>query len=296
MARIRILIADGNVLADRAVFTRTGGCAPSGIFDRLLRSGRSDIETEILFPTDESARSRFPLGGYDGILITGSRSNIYKREPETLRQIEFARAAFASGTPMFGVCWGLQLATVAMGGEVARSRAGRTCEVPFATGVRLTEEGRAHPMHVSRPDIFDSFSFHSDEVTRLPENATMTAFNRNFIQAAEIRGGGSIFWGVQYHPEASGRDMAGFLRGCIGDLIAGERYRHSAEVEAAALAVSQFDRYAQIPEENRFHFDEIDVSRFEFRPLEITNWIERLVIPSKDKRNRGGLQHQGNAV
>ncbi len=266
------------------------GSAPSGIFDRLLRSGWSDIETEILFPTDENGRSRLPLEGYDGILISGSSSNIYKREPETLRQIEFARAAFASGTPMFGTCWGLQLATVAMGGEVAPGQAtGCACEAPFATDIRLTEAGRSHPMHLSRREVFDTFAFHFDEVTRLPENATMTASNHNFIQAAEIRGGKSVFWGVQYHPELSGADMAGFMRGCVSELVAGGRYRNGTEVEEAARAISQFELTRTIPEQDRHHFDEIEVGGFEFRPIEITNWITRLVIPSKNRTYREGI-------
>jgi GMP synthase (glutamine-hydrolysing) len=198
-----------------------------------------------------------------------------------LRQIEFARAAFASGTPIFGICWGLQLATVAMGGEVTPIQATDcACEAPFATGIRLSKAGRAHPMHLSRREVFDSFAFHFDEVTRLPENATMTASNRNFIQAAEIRGGKSIFWGVQYHPEMAGPDMANFLRGCGRELVAGGRYRDRSEVEEAARAVSQFDLAGSIAEQDRRHFDEIDVGRFEFQPIEIANWIKRLVIPS----------------
>ena len=281
VAGIRILIADGCVPADRAHITRFNGGAPSGIFDRLLRSRWSNIETEILFPTDKNARSRLPLEGYDGILISGSSSNIYKREPETLRQIEFARAAFDLGTPMFGICWGLQLATVAMGGEVARSQAPDcACEAPFATGIRLSKAGWAHPMHLSRREVFDSFAFHFDEVTRLPENATMTASNRNFIQAAEIRGGKSIFWGVQYHPELSGSDMAGFLRVYVKELVARRRYRDNADVEQAAQAMSQFTHNRPLPAHVHSSFEEIDLDRFEFQPLEITNWIERLVIPS----------------
>lgn len=283
--KIRILIADGNVPADRDVLIRFNGCAPSEMFDRQLKSSRSDIETEILFPTDEGSHCRLPLEAYDGILITGSNSNIHKREAGTIRQIEFTRAAFASGTPIFGVCWGLQLATVALGGEVFSSQVAECgCEVPFATGIRLTKEGRGHPMHRSRSNKFDCFSFHFDQVTRLPSNSTITANNRHFIQAAEIRGEKSVFWGVQYHPELNGSDMAGFLRGCVKKLVADGRYKDDADVEQAAQVVSQFMPGTTIAEQVRAHFEEIDLDRFEFRPLEITNWIERLVIPSMEAK------------
>src|SRR5258708_35429387 len=59
-----------------------------------------------------------PLNSYDGVAITGSALNIYNRDTESLRQIDFVRELFARGIPMFGSRWGLQLAAVAAGCEV----------------------------------------------------------------------------------------------------------------------------------------------------------------------------------
>ncbi|MCZ7497380.1 type 1 glutamine amidotransferase (plasmid) [Aminobacter sp. SR38] len=283
----RILIADGNIPADRAVFTRFNGCAPSGMFDQLLRTGWSNIETEILYPTDADAAASLPLEAYDGILITGSNSNIYKREPGTLRQIEFAREAFRSGTPMFGVCWGLQLATVALGGDVEPSRSENCrCEAPFGEAITLVQDdtGCIHPMHKDRAKVFDAFAFHSDQVSRLPPNSTITASNRNFIQAAEIRSEKSVFWGVQYHPELSGAGMAGFLRGSINELYQAGRYHSLEEIEAAAAAMESFAHAVPIAEAHSRHFEKIDPARFEFRPLELINWVEKLVIGADNDR------------
>lgn len=196
MEKLRILICDGNTAADRASFKKFVGYAPSKHFELMLKRCSSQIQTDIAYPADPDPLRVLPLGAYDGILFTGSNSHIYKQDPGVLRQIEFAKAAFESGTPMFGVCWGLQLATVAAGGEVLPSRAADcVCEAPFASGVQLTEHGCSHPMHQSRPAEFDVFSFHSDEVIRLPYGAIVTARNRNFIQAVEIRYGKSTFWG-----------------------------------------------------------------------------------------------------
>lgn len=280
MVKLRILISDGNTLSDRAAYEKFNGRAPSGLFAQLLKRLRSEIETEIAYPADPDPIRRFPLEAYDGILFTGSSSNIYKRERQTMRQIEFARAAFGSGTPMFGVCWGLQLATVAAGGDVAASRAATcACEVPFASDIRLTKEGRSHPMHQSRRDAFDAFSFHSDEVICLPRDAVVTARNRHFIQAAEIRSSKSTFWGVQYHPELSGVDMAGFLRACQNELVSSGQYESGETVEEAAKALAHFEEGAEIPDKIVSHFNSIRTDSFEFSPLEITNWIERMVIP-----------------
>ena len=52
MTKLRILISEGNELSDREIFTRHNGCAPSGMFEKLLHGLRSDLETEILLTTD----------------------------------------------------------------------------------------------------------------------------------------------------------------------------------------------------------------------------------------------------
>jgi gamma-glutamyl-gamma-aminobutyrate hydrolase PuuD len=53
-------------------------------------------------------------------MFSGSPLHIYDRTLEVTRQIDFARAAFTAGLPAWGSCWGLQLATVALGGTVRR--------------------------------------------------------------------------------------------------------------------------------------------------------------------------------
>ena len=56
-----------------------------------------------------------------------------------MRQVELARAVYKSGTPFFGSCWGLQVATVAAGGSVRQNPRGR--EVGIARDLTLTSAG-----------------------------------------------------------------------------------------------------------------------------------------------------------
>ena len=56
------------------------------------------------------------LSDFDGVMIPGSPLHIYDPTPAVARQIDFARAAFAVRAPVWGSCWGMQLATVALGG------------------------------------------------------------------------------------------------------------------------------------------------------------------------------------
>lgn len=287
MGKLRILISEGNEQSAREVFTRSNGCAPSEMFVRALKRTRSDIDTEILLTTDTGHHPALPLEEYDGILFTGSNSNIYKMTEGTRRQIDFARNAFASGTPMFGVCWGLQLATVAAGGDVQPSQAADCrCEAPFAFGIELTDAGRDHPMHRGRTGVFDTFGFHSDQVVRLPARATVTARNRHFIQAMEIIGPKSVFWGIQFHPELSGPDMAGFMRGSIQELVDGGLHTSTDEIERVAQALERFAPDRRLHEGDQKLLGPVDQANFEFRPIEITNWLDRLVIPTRDERQK----------
>lgn len=271
MSHIKILVADGNARADRERLATYNGLAPSGLVERLLTSLGSDITVEIICPSDVGNSSALPLEDYDGILTTGSRLNAYDQRPEVLRQIEFAKSAFQSGTPMFGICWGLQVAVVAAGGEVAASTSEACrCEVPIANGITLTQPGLRHPMHGQRPPTFNALAFHTDHIVTLPKNATVTARNEHFIQGLEIVSGKSVFWGVQYHPEATTRDMAGYMKSCVPALVASARYSSPEAVqEAVRLLVDSPGGAAGV-----------------FAPIEIENWLEHQVRPYA-RRNKG---------
>ena len=141
------------------------------------------------------------LSDFDGVMFPGSPLHIYDPDPCVGRQIDFARTAFAAGVPVWGSCWGLQLAVVALGGSVRRNPRGR--ELPIARAITLTEAGRAHPLLAARPATFDALCSHLDEIETLPPNAEVLAANEvSAIQAiaAQTPSRGS-FHGTQYHPE-----------------------------------------------------------------------------------------------
>jgi GMP synthase (glutamine-hydrolysing) len=111
------------------------------------------------------------------------------------------RAAFAARARLGESCWGLQLATVALGGLVRRNPQGR--ELPIARAITLTGAGRVHPLLASRPPIFDARCSHMNEIEMLPPNSQVLAANElSAIQAiaAQTPRQGS-FLGTQYHPE-----------------------------------------------------------------------------------------------
>ena len=177
-----------------------------------------DAICQIGFPADEGAGlpSAAGLEAYDGVFITGSALNLYDGGAAITRQIDLARAVFASRTPLFGSCWGLQVATAAAGGEVLRNPKGR--EIGVARNIWPTAAGRAHPLLAGRRAAYDAICSHLDIVTPAPGALVLAANATSAIQAAEIGWEGGTFWGVQYHPEYSLREIAAIVARRAGDL------------------------------------------------------------------------------
>src|SRR5271170_4827657 len=197
-----ILIAEGTPAVWQA--ERAGFGIPSNfsLFAAAVQLHHPGTRSTRLNIADGEALPFGPaLSDFDGVMIPGSPLHIYDPTPSVTRQIDFARAAFAAGVPVWGSCWGLQLATAALGGSVRRNPRGR--ELAIARAITVTEAGRSHPLLASRPLVFDALCSHLDEVETLPPNAEVLAANElSSIQAMAARTprGGSFF-GTQYHPE-----------------------------------------------------------------------------------------------
>jgi GMP synthase-like glutamine amidotransferase len=60
----------------------------------------------------------------DGVVITGSSAGVYDDLPWLVPLRDFIRRAYASNTPMLGVCFGHQIMADALGGDVRQSEKG----------------------------------------------------------------------------------------------------------------------------------------------------------------------------
>ena len=123
----------------------------------------------------------------------------------SMRQIDFARAAFPPACPSGGAAGVCSLPQWRSGGSVRRNPRGR--EFPMARAITMTQAGRAHPLLASRPAVFDALCSHLDEIETMPPNSEVLAANElSAIQAiaTQTPWRGS-FRGTQYHPEHSWR-------------------------------------------------------------------------------------------
>jgi GMP synthase (glutamine-hydrolysing) len=285
---LRFLVVEGNTRPARERHAEAFGLTPAASYAAVLQEIEPDIVADIALPADEGANlpDAVGLGSYDGIVLTGSALSIYDATPAVMRQVELMRAVYASGTPAFGSCWGLQVGAAAAGGDVRRNPFGR--EVGFARNIAPTEAGRAHPMLAGRPAAYDAPAIHLDVVTMPPGDCTVLAANRMAgIQAAEIRVDGGALWGVQYHPEFSLAEIGAILDR-RRQVLVDEGF--CATLDAAAAYVSELKAlHADSSRRDlawRHGLDDevLDPAR---RTAEIRNFVERRVKPEKSRRGRG---------
>ena len=285
---LRLLVVEGNVREAReAHAARFYGRTPSRTYADALNSLAPDAICDICTPADNGANLPDSAGleDYDGVALTGSGLHIYHDVPEVARQISLARAVFAAKTAFFGSCWGLQVAVVAAGGQVARNPLGR--ETGIARNITATEAGRGHKLLAGRGAAWDAPCVHFDHVTALPADAIVLAQNAfSSVQAAEIRHDGGTFWGVQYHPEFSLDLLAAlFERGW--EMLAGSGY--VADQAAARAHAEEFRALHRDPSRHDIAWrlgvqpEMIDPAR---RLTELRNWLEHQVRPQKSARGR----------
>ncbi len=284
----RFLVAESEPPEARAARRESVGRSAGETYVENLRDLAPGARCDRVKPADPGAElpGGEALAGYDAVFLSGSPLHLYEETPETRREVAFMRAVFASGTPAFGSCAGLQVATVAAGGTVRPGARGR--EAAFARRVTPTPEGGGHPLLRGRPPAFDAPAIHTDEVETLPDGATLLATNRlTPVQAVEIRYGAGLFWGVQYHPEITLAEVAAALRRQARELIEDGLARSPADVEAHADAIEALHRE---PERRdlawRLGLDE-EVTDPRRRTTELRNFIEHLVGPCRSARGRG---------
>lgn len=176
------------------------------------------------------------LQRFDGVFFAGSPIQMHEESAETRSAADFAARIFEAGVPAFGSCAGLQIATVAAGGT-CKAREG-TMEAGFARGIVATQAGRTHPLLRGRPLVWEAPAMHSSMVDAMPPGGTVLASTKTTpVEAAEIRSGNGLFWGVQYHPELTIAEIAASLRRQSDDLLEQGMARDRSAVEAYARAL-----------------------------------------------------------
>ena len=214
-----------------------------------------------------AAQGQLPgnLDECDVWMVSGSRHSAYDDEPWISNLSDLIATAVRQGRPLAGICFGHQLAALALGGEVQRADAGwgvggRTFEVvnpapwmhpPIAPldhddrrnddrdnhdrdnhdrgGDGGSDDGNDRSSDAARstsPARFTILMSHRDQVTRLPDGAELVA-TADYCPVGAYRLGTTLFC-VQGHPE--------FVPGLSATLMELRRDRIGSEVVDAGLA------------------------------------------------------------
>ena len=275
---LRILIVNCYPAASRENFDRQNVGHPHDLFKAFLRAEAPNATTEIVYVADPdfALPEGTSISDFDAFIWTGSDLTVYHTEdPRVASQITFANALMDAGAVCWGSCWGLQLASLVAGGDVAANPKGR--EWGIAREIRLTEAAAAAPMHVGKPAVFDAFIMHLDEVTRLPDGTPLLATNEHtHIQAAIVERGDAAFWTTQYHPEYNLHEMGRLIAARAKALV---REGFFPDEDSVAVYAAKMQELAANPDSAELRADlhvGDDLIDPQIRQVELRNWL-RLV-------------------
>ena len=150
-----------------------------------------------LIPWDAPAE-RFAALDPKGYILSGGPASVY--DPGAPRLPDFV---LASGRPVLGICYGMQLLALALGGRV--DPAARR-EYGHADVVIVAEDA---PLLADLPEEMSVWMSHGDHVVDLPPTFTPLAITPTSVAAmGDVARG---IYGVQFHPEVQhtpqGRDL-----------------------------------------------------------------------------------------
>lgn len=181
----------------------------------------------VLFPMAEAEDIPCLLPLVDGVLLTGSPSNVEashfgaialatdlldpRRDQLTMHLV---RAALANATPLFGVCRGLQEINVALGGSLYQSvhaEAGMLDHREPADAELAVQFAERHDVLLEPGSAFAEWaggtrarvnSLHGQGIKRLGEGLVAEAHAPDgLVEGVRVQGASAFAYGVQWHPE-----------------------------------------------------------------------------------------------
>lgn len=261
--KMHIIIFEGNSPQLLANNRRAGIDLSATHYGRALQACNSAVTYEVAEPYQEDfSLESLNLAKFDGVVFTGSGVSWSTQDHQCLPQQKAMEAVFRAQLPTLGSCNGMQLAATVLGGSVRASPNGR--ELGVARDIQLTEFGSSHAYHLGRKSGFCSPCIHRDEVHKLPVGAELTATNNHSqVQAMVYEKDGIQFWGTQYHPEYTLKQMCTVLQ------KPGTLFQADPKYVDALIAIDEGGAPGQ---KCQLLIDPSDFSEA-YRMTELRNWI-----------------------
>ena len=228
----KILIVEGNLREENQSFSEAGIQTHTESLKDSLAYFTDKLETHVVNPSsDENIDKNIDaLESYDGLIWGGSSLNIYNNTPEIKRQIEFMKECQKKIKKILAICWGMQVAVTAAGGEVKKGTKGS--HKGIAVDIEINERGLDHPLYKNKKKKFNTPAFNFDEVVKIPDGTKLLASNLvNHVQAINFKEGVSDIWRIQYHPEISYNKMISLIHFRKDRLLDRKAFKDEKEID-----------------------------------------------------------------
>jgi len=257
----KLLIVEGNLREENESFSGVGIQTHTESLKDSLNYFTKDLKFDVVNPSsDENIDTvKDKLSIYDGLIWGVSSLNIYNNTPEIRRQIEFMKVCQKKVKNILAICWGMQVAVTAAGGEVKKAE---SSNIGIANEIIINENGLNHPIYKNKDKKFNSPAFNFDEVSRIPDNAICLASNKtNKIQSLFFKINKTNVWGLQYHPEITYEKMINLIEFRKDRLIENRKvFKNENEIQSHISLIK----------------NEIQMTIKEKRMAELKNWLNQL--------------------
>ena len=257
----KLLIVEGNLREENQSFSEVGIQTHTQSLQDSLNHYSKDLQYDVVNPSsDDSLKTvKDKLLKYDGLIWGGSSLNIYNDTPEIRKQIEFMKECQKKVKNILAICWGMQVAVTAAGGEVKKAEGSH---IGIANEIAINENGLNHPIYRNKEKKFNSPAFNFDEVKTLPQNAVCLASNKiNKVQSLYFKVNETNVWGLQYHPEITYEKMISLIE-----------FRKDRLIENRKV----FNNEQDVKNHISFIKKEISITDKEKRMVELKNWLNQL--------------------
>ncbi len=257
----RLLIVEGNLREENESFSEVGIETHTESLKDSLNYFSNALKFDVVNPSSDENFDiiKDKLSIYDGLIWGGSSLNIYNNTPEIRRQIEFMKVCQKKVKNILAICWGMQVAVTAAGGEVKKAE---SSNIGIANEIVINENGLNHPIYKNKDKKFNSPAFNFDEVYKIPDNAICLASNKtNKIQSLFFKINKTNVWGLQYHPEITYEKMINLIEFRKDRLIENRKvFKNENEIQSHISLIK----------------NEIQMTTKEKRMTELKNWLNQI--------------------